>query len=183
MVQRSRLTSLAPIALIALGACSIEHAPSGRPEGAAAPVDSAASAEVYAALRLYYARVTSRDWTALAVSFWPRAAITAIMGPPAGEAGPARMSTVTIEEAIRMAKRMKNCPVSLADEIVRANVVTYGPLADAWVTYRVRCGVARDSVTTHYGIDAVHLVKAGGDWRIAGLTYTNEIAGQPLGHP
>jgi hypothetical protein len=89
----------------------------------------------------------------------------------------------SVEDAIRQAASMKDCPVSFAAEITRANVVTYGPLADAWVTYRVTCGVSRDSVTTHYGIDAIHLMKHAGEWRIAGLTFTHEIPGLPLGRP
>jgi hypothetical protein len=188
MVSRPRLTPLALLAVL-LGACSVERAPSGRPGGAAAPpADSAASAEVYVALRLYYARMTARDWKVLAQSFWPHATITAIMGATPGAGGPGagaagHVETITVEEVVRQAARMKDCPVSFAAELTRANIVTYGPLADAWVTYRVSCGVARDSVTTHYGIDAVHLMRHDGEWRIAGLTFTHEVAGAPLGRP
>lgn len=60
------------------------------------------------------------------------------------------------------------------------NVVTYGPLADAWVTYRARFGATRDSALTHHGVDAFHLMKLGGEWRIAGLTFTNETPERPL---
>ncbi len=180
MVLRARLTLLAALAA-AVGACSIERAPSGRPAGvvAAPPSDSAATAEVYAALRLYYSRVTARRWKEVATSFWPRAAITAVMtsGPATA---PARMQTVTVEQALRRASARKDCPVSFSDEIARVTVVAYGPRADAWVTYRMRCGVRRDSLTTHYGIDALHLVKHDGEWRIAGLIFTNERAGEPL---
>jgi hypothetical protein len=181
MMLRARPGHAACLLVAALGACTVERAPSGRPEGLAAapPADSAASAEVYAALRLYYTRVTAREWKLLAQSFWPRAAITAIMRPAAGDTE--RVQTVTIEEALARASAMRECPASLSDEIARANVVTYGPLADAWVTYRARCGVTRDSVTTHYGIDAFHLMKQGAQWRIASLTVTPEIAGEPLG--
>jgi hypothetical protein len=187
MVSRARLGSLVTAAAV-LGACSIERAPVGRPGGAAPPADSAASAEVYAALRLYYARLTARDWRMLAVSFWPRAAITAIVGaaPAVGASGPAEpghVETIAVEEAIRQAMVMKECPASFAAEVTRANVVTYGPLADAWVTYRVHCGVTRDSVTTHFGIDAIHLMQHAGEWRIASLTFTHEIAGIPLNRP
>lgn len=189
MVLRTLRRTLAALAVVALGACSVERAPSGRPGGAATlhPADSVASAEVYAALRLYYTRLTARDWKVLAASFWPRASITGIMGAaPGGRpggSGPERVETVTIEEAIRQAPAMKDCPVSFSDEIARANVVTYGPLADAWVTYHVRCGVVRESVATHYGIDAFHLMKHDGEWRIASLALTTEIAGEPLSRP
>jgi len=188
MVLHVRLRALVGVAAL-LGACSIERAPSGRPGGAvAAPADSVASAEVYAALRLYYARLTARDWKVLALSFWPRATITAIMGAVPLSAGsgvlePGHVETITVEEAIRQAVVMKECSTSFAAELTRANVVTYGPLADAWVTYRVHCGVTRDSVTTHYGIDAVHLMRHAGEWRIAGLTFTHELPGTPLSRP
>lgn len=185
MMLRLRHARLIAVAAL-LGACSIERAPAGRPGGAAPPSDSLASADVYAALRLYYARMTARDWKVLAQSFWPRAAITAIMGGTPGAKGPAateRVETITVEEAIRQAAGMKDCPVRFAAEITRANVVTYGPLADAWVTYRVTCGVSRDSVTTHYGIDAIHLMQHAGEWRITGLTFTHELPGAPLGRP
>ncbi|MGA2383004.1 MAG: hypothetical protein ABSG61_06165 [Gemmatimonadales bacterium] len=185
---RARFRSLVALAVL-LGACSVERAPSGRPGSAAAAAgDSVVSAEVYAALRLYYARLTARDWKVLAQSFWPRATITAILGAVAGPAGsgrgaPGHVETITIEEAIRQAALMKDCPARFVAELTRANVVTYGPLADAWATYRVTCGVARDSVTTHYGIDAIHLMRHAGEWRIAGLTFTHEIPGAPLGRP
>jgi len=173
------------VAAAAPGACSFERAPAGRPGGAAVPADSAVSADVYAALRLYYARMTARDWTVLAQSFWPRATITAILGAPGAPPSDPRerVQTISVEDAIRQATSLKDCPVSFAAEITRANVVTYGPLADAWVTYRVTCGVARDSVTTHYGIDAIHLMKHAGEWRISGLTFTHEVPGLPLGRP
>jgi hypothetical protein len=188
-VLRARIPALIAAAVLAGAACSIERAPAGRPGGAAPPpADSAVSSDVYVALRLYYARLTARDWKVLALSFWPRATITAIMGaaPGAGASGAAaagHVETISVEEAIRQAALMRDCPSSFAATLTRANVVTYGPLADAWVTYRVTCGVTRDSVTIHYGIDAIHLMRHGGEWRIAGLTFTHEIPGIPLGRP
>lgn len=171
---------LARLGILVVAACSVEHAPSGRPGAAAPPpADSAASAEVYASLRLYYARLTSRDWKVLALSFWPRGTITSILRSAADTAD--RVHTIAIEEFVARAGAVPDCPFSFSDEIARANVVTYGPLADAWVTYRARCGVARDSVKTHYGIDAFHLMKHGEEWRIANLTFTMEVAGEPLG--
>jgi hypothetical protein len=188
MRERARFGFPGVLAAIMLGACTIEHAPSGRPGGpaAAAAADSVVSAEVYGALRLYYTRLTARDWKLVAQSFWPHAVITAIMGAPPGTADAAdkgHVETIAIEEAIKQAAAMKDCPASYSAELTRANVLTYGPLADAWVTYRVRCGATRDSVTTHFGIDAVHFVRHGGEWRITSLTFTHEIAGAPLGRP
>lgn len=175
-------------ALVLAGACSIERAPAGRPGAAIVlPADSTASPEVYAALRLYYARVTARDWRALAASFWPRASITAIMGAdggtPAEPAERGQVQTIGIEQAIRRAAAMHDCPISHSTEMLRANVQVYGPLADAWVVYEYRCGVTRDSSTTHLGVDAFHLMKHGREWRIAGLTFTHELADAPLSRP
>jgi len=178
-----RRAGIALLALLAVTSCRIERAASGRPggTGAAAVSDSVASAEVYAALRLYYARLTSLDWKVLAESFWPRATITTIMRPATDSAE--RVHTIAIEEFVALATRhgIRDCPASFSDEIARANVVTYGPLADAWVTYRARCGVTRDSAAIHYGMDAFHLMKHRGEWRVAGLSFTMETAEQPLG--
>jgi hypothetical protein len=176
-----RSTGIVLIALLTVTSCRIERAASGRPGGAAAaPSDSAVSAEVYAALRLYYARLTSRDWKVLAESFWPRATITTIMRPAADSAD--RVHTTAIEDFVAVATRhgIRDCPASFSDEIARANIVTYGPLADAWVTYRARCGVTRDSTAVHYGMDAFHLLKHRGEWRVAGLSFTMETPELPL---
>jgi hypothetical protein len=182
MVSRPRIAVLLCLVVLA-GACSIERAAVGRPGVSAAAGDSVASAEVYAALRLYYARITARDWKVLALSFWPRVTVTTIQNAPPGAPEAGDVATSPIEALIARAAAMKDCPVSMSAEMIRATVVTYGPLADAWVTYRAHCGVTRDSVTAHYGIDAIHLIRHHGEWRIAGLTFTHEIPGAPLGRP
>ncbi len=175
-----RRVCLAVLTLLVLVSCRVARAPSGRPGGAAAASDSAASAAVLASLRQYYTRMTARQWGLLQQCFWPRASITTVR--QRSSAGAEAVETATIEEAIKRAPHMKTCPIDPSDEIARATVVTYGPLADAWVTYRWRCGVTRDSVMTHYGIDAFHLVQHHGEWRITSLTYTGEVPGQPLEH-
>jgi len=179
-MRRPDAALLALLGALAAVSCRVERAPSGRPGGAGVAADSVASGEVYAALRTYYARLTSRDWHVLAESFWPRATITTIMRPAADSAD--TVYTIAIEDFVARATRhgMRDCPASFADEMARANVVTYGPLADAWVTYRARCGVTRDSVETHYGMDAFHLMKYRGEWRVSGLTFTMEVPGEPL---
>jgi len=158
----------------------VERAAAGRPGTVAVAQDSVASAEVYAALRLYYTRLTSRDWKVLGESFWPRATITTIMR--AAGAAADSVHTIPIEEFVERATRqgIRDCPASFMDEIARANVVTYGPLADAWVVYRAHCGVRADSVAVHFGMDAFHLMKHRGEWRVTGLTFTMETPDQPL---
>jgi hypothetical protein len=181
-MRRSGIALLAFLGALAVTTCRVERVASGRLglAGAAATSDSVASAEVYAALRLYYARLTSRDWKVLAGSFWPRATITTIMRGGADSAE--LVHTIAIEDFVARATRqgIRDCPASFSDEIGHANVVTYGPLADAWVTYRARCGVTRDSTALHYGIDAFHLMKHRGEWRVAGLTFTMETPDQPV---
>lgn len=171
------LFALALVATTALAACRIERASSGRPGGAFAPEpDSVAGAEVYGTLRAYYAALTSRDWQLLGTHFWPRGTITAIR-VPAGDSV-ARVHTLAIEEFVAGAGPARAAVFSA--ELVRASVVTYGDLADAWVTYRARVGATPDAVTTHYGIDAFHLMRHEGRWRIVGLAFQNEVPGQPI---
>jgi Putative lumazine-binding len=181
-MRRAAVPRLTLLCVLAAASCRIERAPAGRPGPASVTTatDSVASAEVYSALRLYYARLTSRDWTVLAQSFWPRATITTIMQPAADSAE--RVHTIAIEEFVALATKhgIRDCPATFTDEIARANIVTYGPLADAWVTYRAHCGVTRDSVAVHYGMDAFHLMRHSGEWRVTGLTFTMETADQPL---
>jgi hypothetical protein len=169
------LTALA--LAIALSSCRFERAPSGRPGGGyAVEPDSATTVEVNAALRGYYAALTARDWKRLGGFFLPRGTITDLRRVP-GEAAP-RARTIAVEEFVARAGRAH--AASFSDEPLHANIVTYGPLADAWVTYRARVGVTRDSVATRYGIDAFHLLKLGGRWRIAGLAFQNEVPGLPI---
>jgi hypothetical protein len=180
MAASLRPARLAALGLVLIASCRIERAASGRPGGGVASADSLAAADVLAALRQYYARTTARQWQLLQQCFWPRASITTV--ERRSGSGAEEVQTGTIEEVIKRAPRMKTCPVNPSDEIARASVQTYGPLADAWVTYRWRCGVAPDSEMTHYGIDAFHLIRHHGEWRIASLTYTKEVSGQPLEH-
>ncbi len=172
-------------ALAIAAGCRIEHAPAGRPGGAlaATPPESLATAEVTAAVKLFYRQLTARDWTGLMRSFWPRATVTVIMRPLGG--GPEAVHVIPIEELVAQSRARPMCPVSIDDRMVRAAVTTYGPLADAWVTFRLGCGVRRGkgtAVMTHYGIDAFHLLRHGGEWRIAALTYQAELPDEPLEH-
>ncbi|HTT68806.1 MAG TPA: hypothetical protein VMF70_12335 [Gemmatimonadales bacterium] len=181
-MRRGRFLVLVCFGALPVAACRVERAASGRPgvTPASAAADSVATAEVDAALRLYYARLTSRDWKVLAESFWPRATITTIMRPAGATAD--SVYPTSIEDLVARATKVgiHDCPASFSDEIARANVVTYGPLADAWVVYRAHCGVRPDSVAIHYGMDAFHLMKHHGEWRVTGLTFTMETPDQPL---
>jgi len=162
---------------LALSSCRLERAASGRPGGGyAVEPDSTTSAEVYAALRGYYAALTARDWKLLGTYFLPHGTITDLRRAPGDSAPHSR--TVLIEDFVARAGQAHG--VSFSDEPLHASIVTYGPLADAWVTYRSRIGMTKDSVVTHFGIDAIHLMKLGGRWRIASLAFQNEVPGQPI---
>jgi hypothetical protein len=169
---------LAALALtLVVASCRLERAPSGRPGGGFTPEpDSAASAEVYAAIRGYYAALTSRDWRLLGSHFWPRATITTVRAT-ADDTVP-RVRTLTIEEFVAGAGTAQ--PAVFADEALRANIVTYGPLADAWVTYHARVGATAPTAVSRYGIDAFHLMRLGGRWRIVSLAFQNEVPGEPI---
>ena len=162
---------------LALTACRVERAQSGRPGGGFAPEpDSVASAEVYAELRGYYSALTSGDWSLLGTHFWPGATIATIRVPSGDSVR--RVTTVGVEEFVARAGRVRAAVFS--DEPVRATIVTYGDLADAWVTYRARVGATRDSVVTRHGIDAFHLLRREGRWRIVGLAFQSEVPDVPI---
>lgn len=176
--------------VVALSGCGklvrVERAASGRPPGArtvadslaAVERDSVAAGEVEEAVRAYYRRLSARDWARFRESFWRGATITTRWTPPGEPAE--RVEVVTAEEFVRRAPAGPGRLAVFAEEPVRIEVTTYGPLATAWVVYRARLGAAGDSVRTHFGVDAIHLMQQRGEWRIAGLTFTNEIPGRPL---
>ena len=173
----SALGALVALGTLALPACRIERAPAGHPGGGyAVEPDSMASAEVSAALRAYYAGLSSRDWRRLGSHFLPRATITDLVRSPDDTAQ--RSRTIGIEEFVARAGRAR--ALGVTDEAMHASIVTYGPPADAWVTYRARIRVRRDSTVTRFGIDAFHLVKVGGRWRIAALALQDELPGLPI---
>lgn len=175
-MNRTRLASGLALALT-LASCRIERAPAGRPGGGFAPEpDSVATAEVYAVLRGYYGALTSRDWRLMATHFWPRATLTSVVPEEGDTAGVLR--TLTIEEFVAGAGRVR--AEVFAAEIANASIVTYGDLADAWVTCRARVGAAAESVVTRHGIDAVHLLRREGRWRIVSLASQGEAPGRPL---
>ena len=172
--------------LLFLGACRLERAESGRPAGTRTAVDSLTRVEhdsteavaVEEALRTYYRRFTSRRWQNWTLSFWPGAIITTIWRLP-GEPED-RVFVQTVAEFVRRAADGPDRLAVFAEEPVHIDLRVYGPLAEAWVVYRARFGLRRDSVETHYGVDALHLMKHRGEWRITALTFANEVAGRPL---
>ena len=184
-----RLAPLSSLLLLALASCRIEKAPSGRPAGEVTVADSLARVEqdsavvagVNAALRLYYARLSDRDWRAFRRSFWPGATVTTRWVPP-GE----RRERVWVQTAEEFARRAPEGPGRMAvfgERMLHAHVTGYGDLASAWVIYEGSWGERRDLVRTVHGIDAFTLYRDDGQWRIASLVFTPEVPGRPLELP
>jgi hypothetical protein len=184
-----RLPLVTSLGLLALAACRLEHAESGRPPGPPTVADSLArieqdsslTAEVESALRVYYERFSARDWRGFRAAFWPGATITTKWIPP-GE----RLARVKIQSLDEFVRRAPDGPGRMAvfsERMLHAHVTGYGDVADAWVIYEGRWGRTRDSVATVRGIDAFHLYRDQGTWRIVGLTFTPEQSGRPLSLP
>jgi len=187
-MRRAR-TVAAALSIASLVGCRIEKAASGRPAGEPTVADSLARVEqdsalvagVNAALRLYYARLSDRDWRAFRRSFWPGATVTTRWIPP-GE----RQERVWVQTAEEFARRAPQGPGRMAvfgEAMLHSHVTGYGDLASAWVIYEGRWGERRDSVRTVRGIDAFTLYRDDGQWRIASLVFTPEVPGRPLEAP
>lgn len=145
--------------------------------------DSTTREEVRQALRNYYNRFSRRDWAAFAAMFWDRATITTRWTPPG--AREERVTVQTIDEFVRAAPAGGG-PGRLAvfsEQPVGMDIHSYEDLAQAWVVYRARFGTTRDSVVVHHGVDAFHLMRHDGAWRITGLTFTTESPDRPLARP
>jgi hypothetical protein len=174
------------LALAGVAACRIERTSSGRPAGPPTAADSirrveedsADVAAVTTVLREYYSRLSARDWRALRRSFWPGGTITTIWTPPGERAE--RVFVQTIDQFIRAAPSGPGRLAVFSEEMVRPRISLYGPLAEAWVVYRARFGATPDSVRIHHGVDAFHLMRHDGEWRIVTLTFTGELPGRPL---
>lgn len=175
-----------PVILVFLAACEVRTATSGRPAGTpseadsllGAEQDSSVRADVEAVIRTYYQHRSDRDWRAVRASFWPSGTVTTRWTPP-GE----RRARVWVQTADDFVRRSPDGPGRMAvfsERMVHAHVTGYGDLADAWVIRERRMGKTRDSVRTTRGVDAFHLYRDGGEWKIVSLTYTGEQAARPL---
>lgn len=184
-----RTASWLAAALLAATGCTIEHAASGRPPGTRTVVDSlnlvegdsARREEVRVTLRTYYNRFSRRDWRGVAAMFVPGATITTTWAPP-GDSAP-RVVVQTVEQFVRAAPQGPGRLAVFSAQPVTVDVHGYGDLAQAWVLYRARTGERRDALTVHHGIDAFHLMRHNGAWRIVALTFVAETPDRPLGTP
>jgi hypothetical protein len=90
---------------------------------------------------------------------------------------------MTADEFVKKGADGARVPAVFAQRMVHAHVTGYGDVADAWVIFERRTARPPGAVTTSRGIDAFHLYRDGGEWKIAGLTYTTEQATRPLVAP
>ncbi|MFI5208688.1 MAG: nuclear transport factor 2 family protein [Gemmatimonadales bacterium] len=180
---------LAILPLVLVLACRIEHSSTGRPAGTTSDADSLLGAEqdssvradVEAALRTYYQRLSARDWRAVRASFWAGGTITTRWTPP-GERQP-RVWVQTADEFVRREPEGPGRMAVFSERMVHSHVTGYGDLADAWVIYEGRSGRTRDSLKTTRGIAAFHLYRDGDEWRIVSLAFTAEQPSRPLVAP
>ncbi len=184
------MRALLPVVLVLAAACRIETAASGRPPGPPTPADSlarveqdsAVHAEVRTSLRLYYERVAAGDERALRRSFWPGATVATRRAAP-GERR-ARLRVESIEQFTRRGADGSAPATRLRSRMLHAHVSGYGELADAWVVSESGpAGSAAGPAAAARGIDAFHLVREGGEWRIAALAVTDEVPGRRLDEP
>ena len=184
-----RAASVVPCTLVlglALAGCRIEHAASGRPTGVRSAADSitralddsAASDAPRRALRAFYQRLSRRDWAQVTDAFWRGAVVTGRF-VPAGSRDP-RLSVSSVDEFVRLSRQVEGRKAVYAIDPVSMDVHAYGDVAEGWVVFRARSGTKRDAVTTSYGVDAFHLIRHEGVWRITSLTWTVEDPDRPL---
>ena len=183
MRTASRLA--AALVVLALPACRLQHAESGRPPGPPTVADSLArieqdstlDADVLDALRNYYARLSARDWRAVRAAFYAGGTVTTRTTPP-GERAP-RVAVQSADEFVRRETEGTLRVSNFRVRMLHAHVTGYGDVADAWVISETLMGKGRDSAATR-GIDAFHLYRDRGVWRITDLTWTGELASRPL---
>jgi hypothetical protein len=173
------------VLLIVFAACRIEKAPSGRPEGSEVTAadtlarleeDSIGVARVEAVVRQYYQRLGARDWPAFRELFWPGATIT--VRTVAERQRTAQVAVLTMDEFLRQTLNGRDrLPPRV--EVEQARVNTYTEFADAWVVWRGAASRRRTAPVPR-GLDAFHLVKRGGQWRVVSVLTTRESPAFPL---
>lgn len=176
----------AAVLALSLAGCRIEVADSGRPPGARTAVDSLAIVELDSArreevrrvLRAYYRRLSDRDWREFRQRFWDGATIST-KGMAPGERAE-RVVTQTVDAFVRAAPEGPDRLAVFEERPVSMDIHSYGDLAQAWVVYRARFGVSRDSVTVRHGIHAFHLMRQRGVYRIVSVSSVTETPDRPL---
>lgn len=156
---------IALLVLVAAAACSTT-----RP--AAAPPPSAESAAVVAVAERLFDAMRTRDTAAIRALFLPGARIVSV----ARQGGEVVVSDRGVAEFL---PAIAAAPEPLVERMWSPEVRIDGDLASLWAPYEFHRG-ARFS---HCGTDAFQLVRAGGAWRIAALSYTVQREGCPPAPP
>ena len=169
-------------------ACRLEHASTGRPPGPPTAADSLArveqdsslNAEVLAALRSYYERLSARDWRGVRSAFAAGGIVTTTLTAQGERAD--RPVVLSADDFIRRPPEGSRSTI-FSTRLLHAHILGYGDLADAWVIYEGRWGQRRDSLRTERGIGAFQLYRDRGTWRIVSLTLEPEDARRVLVPP
>lgn len=114
-------------------------------------------------LRLFEA-MRSKDTAALRAVFHPDARLTATSGR-----GSDSVSVVTVDGFVTAVARAR---VDLDEQIWDWEVRIDGPLAAVWTKYDFMAG----GQFSHCGVDAFHLARVGGEWKIVHLADTRRTA-------
>lgn len=186
MPSASRL--LAALCIV-VTACRLDHAESGRPPGPPTVVDSLArieqdstlEADVLASLRVFYNRLGARDWRAVRGAFGAGGTVTSRL-VPSGERAPRALVQSADEYVKRESDAAGRVPFFSA-RMLHVHVTGYGELAEAWVIAERRAGKSRDSAQVTRDIDAFHLYRERGAWRITALSSAGEQPRRPLAVP
>jgi hypothetical protein len=152
----------------------VTHQPERRPGATSVLLAAADSAAVLEELEGYYRDFSARDWVAFADHFWPEADITTIWQPPGEDS--LRVVVTTIPDFVARAPQGPGSRQIFEERMVEARVVTFGPLAQAWVRYHARFGDP-GAVAEWGGMDAFTLLRYGGRWRIVELAFAGDEAG------
>lgn len=165
-------------ALVALAACRTERIEPGGAARASRVASAIEEASIVAALETYYDRFSRRDWPAFRESFWPGATI-AVRWQPHRNADP----VAEVQSIDAFLQTTQDGPDRLAvfdERMVFHEVRQYGDLAQVWATFRATFALPGAKPATHFGVDAFHLLKDRGEWRIVSMAFTQELPGDSL---
>ena len=137
---------------------------------AAAEPDAAARAEILATLDRVTAAMRARDTAALRAEFLPGARL---VGMRARASGDTVVQTLTEQEFAAFVAR--DARPEWTERLWEPEVRVAGTLATVWAAYDFHFG----GTFSHCGVDAFHLLRVQGRWRIAGIADTYERSGCP----
>jgi hypothetical protein len=132
------------------------------------PAPDPSAAEVVAVANGLFAAMEARDTTAIRRMFLPQARIISVARQGEGTAVRER----SIAEFI---PGIATAPQPLRERMWSPGVRIDGDLAMLWAPYDFHLGTQ----FSHCGTDAFQMVRLGGEWRIAALSYTVQREGCP----